>query len=96
MNNLLLGGETGYSVEMRFRIKNVKKYSTLVTTIPKYFYVDNDGTVSITSETEDWIKEHGYKIAKDEDGNLEMDEAGTEYILETENGVVLKWLNENN
>lgn len=85
-----------YSFEIRFRIRNIQAYSTLVTTIPYYFYVDGNGTKSTEGQTEDWIKEHHYTISKDADGNLEMDEANSKKEIETENGIVLKWLNDQN
>jgi hypothetical protein len=34
------GRQRNYSFEVRFRVKNVQKYSTLVSTIPTYFYKD--------------------------------------------------------
>ena len=85
-----------YSFEIRFRIRNIQAYSTLVTTIPYYFYIDSTGTKSSEGQTEDWINEHHYSISKDADGNLEMDEANSKKEIETQNGIVLRWLNDQN
>jgi hypothetical protein len=38
-----------YSFEFRFRVSNVQEYSTLIKTIPKYFYDFWD------SENEVWV-----------------------------------------
>jgi hypothetical protein len=38
MPSLRLNFDRDYTIEARFRIKNVQKYSTLITTLPKYFY----------------------------------------------------------
>jgi hypothetical protein len=65
----------------------------LVTTIPKYFYITQEGTKSTTSLTEAEIEAQGLEIARDEDGNLEMDEDNIIKELEQNEGVVLKCLN---
>jgi hypothetical protein len=38
MPSLRLNFDKDYTIEARFRIRNVQKYSTLITTLPKYFY----------------------------------------------------------
>ena len=60
---LTLNQAKNYSFEFRFRVKNVQEYSTLIRTIPKYFYMVPDETVeggwrptyTITSTDEDDI-----------------------------------------
>jgi hypothetical protein len=46
MRQYSLNNAQDYSFEIRFRVRNVQKYSTLVTTIPTYFYEtkNDDGT----------------------------------------------------
>ena len=51
---LILNGSKDYTFEMRFRIRNVQEYSTLVKIIPKYFYSvpdENDPTIFIPTYT---------------------------------------------
>ena len=62
-NGLILNGSKDYSFEIRFRVKNVQEYSTLVKIVPKYFYMvpdpNNPGewmpTYSISVSGEDEI-----------------------------------------
>lgn len=115
-NGLLLNGDRDYSFELRFRVTNIQEYSTLVRTIPKYFYmvpsedvegewrptysafINNDGdeVYSGPSLFEEEIIAAGYKIGVDQYGNLLMDEKNSFKTVETEKGVVLKWLNNDN
>ena len=95
-NKLLLNSTISYSFEIRFRISNVQQYSTLVKTIPTYFYVDGNGEESTTAIPETEIIANGWTIARDEDGNLKGDEAHQIKEIETEEGIVVKWLNSNN
>ena len=37
-NGLIMNGSKDYTFEVRFRVKNVQEYSTLVKVVPKYFY----------------------------------------------------------
>jgi len=103
-------GSTQYTFEIRFRIKNAQKYATLVTEIPLYKYwtsvTERDangraiaGTLNNIGEeqTIDWIRQNGYEVKLDSDGNMEMEESNTtRKIVETENNVVFKYLNSNN
>lgn len=107
-NGLVLNQTKDYSFECRFRIKNVQEYSTLIKTIPKYFYsvyneqtgeyeptyiIDSNGSVTGPSLYEEEIKAAGYKIGLDEYGNLLMDEDNTIKREDISSGVVVKWLN---
>lgn len=106
---LQLNGSRDYSFECRFRIKNVQEYSTLIKTIPKYFYsvynentgeyeptytISEDGTVTGPSLYEEEIEAAEYKIGLDEYGNLLMDEEHTVKREDTRSGVVVRWLND--
>ena len=95
-NKLLLNSTTSYSFEIRFRISNVQQYSTLVKTIPTYFYIDGEGKESSVAIRESEIIANGWTIAKDEYGNLKGDEEHQIKEIETENGIVVKWLNGEN
>ena len=100
MPTLTLNSAKNYSFECRFRIRNVQEYSTLTKIIAKYYYIDENGikrggSIEYPSLTEEEIKAAGYEIAKDEYGNLVMDEDATEKEVEDTHGVVLKWLNSN-
>ena len=102
-------GASQWSFELRFRIKNAQKYATLVTEIPLYKYwvevtgrdengIANAGTLNDVGaeQTIDWIRENGYEVKLDSDGNMEMEESNTtRKIVETDNNVVMKYLNSN-
>lgn len=115
-NGLVLNGQKDYTFELRFRVKNVQEYSTLVRTIPKYYYeipseedpdvfipqytllIQNGETQIISSANprslyESEIIERGYRIGTDQYGNLLMDEENSFKTVETEKGVVVKWIN---
>lgn len=96
MNSLSLNGAYDYSFEIRFRVRNVQKYSTLVTTIPCYFYIDLEGTEHNTKGDSlplASIESAGYTVMRDEWGNMMMDEDNTINTTNTTDGVVCKWLN---
>lgn len=98
-STILLNDAKGkdYSFELRFRIRNVQQYSTLVRTIPVYYYVDENGVKSSVGKTEAEIAANpNWTIYKDADGNTEMDTVHSQKVTETENGIVVKWLNEDN
>ena len=82
-----------YTFEIRFRIRNVQEYSTLVTIDPYYFYlidgVEQEKSISITE-----IKKNNYTVAVDDDGNWRMDQKNSKKIVKTEEGVCLKILEE--
>ena len=54
---LQLNSQIAYSIEIRFRIRNIQAYSTLVRTIPYYYYIDGDNKKSLIGATEEWIRE---------------------------------------
>ena len=83
----LAGDENNYSFEIRFRVRNIQEYSTLIRTIPKYYVLENND-----SWTLDQIEENNYTIKKDDDGNLVMDKASPKDISQTA-GVIFKYLN---
>ena len=99
-----------WTFEVRFRIRNAQKYATLVTEIPLYKYwltvTERDengvaiaGTLNNVGDeqTIDWIRENNYEVKLDSDGNMEMEESNTtRKIVETDNNVVMKYLNTNN
>lgn len=82
---------TSYTIELRFRIRNVQEYSTLVKTEPFYYVVDENGVQQEESVSINTIKEQGLIIATDDDGNWLMDEANSIKITEYEQGVALKF-----
>ena len=89
-------GVTNYTIELRFRIKNVQEYSTLVTTIP-YYYVYIDG---VRQEAGISINDIKYRqglgedivIVTDDDGNWVMDEKNSEKVVKDVEGVCFKIL----
>ena len=95
---MLLNASVSYSFEIRFRISNVQQYSTLVKTIPTYFYYYTEDGVRKKSSAAvalSEIERNGWEVALDEYGNLEGDEEHQLKEVETENGIVVKWLNNN-
>ena len=83
-------GNLSYSIELRFRIRNVQEYSTLVKTEP-YYYIIVDGVQQEQSVSINRIKAEGLTVATDADGNWLMDEANSIKITEYEQGVALKF-----
>lgn len=98
--SLRLNFDKDYSIEVRFRVRNVQKYSTLVTTLPKYFYEVEDEfgnkIKSSTSETMSWINTNNKRVWYDEYGSPLMDEENVEKTYETNTGVICKWMNDSN
>ena len=102
-------GSEGWSFEMRFRIRNAHKYATLVTEIPKYGWIDQDGKIigidyidesgKIVKATGapltlDQIAARGGTLYRDGDGNPVMNEKDTtEKIVEDTNNVAMKYVN---
>ena len=80
-----------YTIELRFRIRNVQEYSTLVKTEPYYYVVDENGVQLENSVSINTIKAQGLKVAVDKDGNWLMDEANSVKITESEKGVAFKF-----
>ena len=99
MNNITMNtNEQPWSFELRFRIKNAKKFATLVTEIPKYRYYDENGVESRLGEEktlEEITALHG-TVMLDEDGNPVMNEANTtKKLVQTEKYIAFKYLNPN-
>jgi len=67
------GVNKNYTLEVRFRIRNVQEYSTLVTTNP-YYYVMENGIKSEHGVPIADIKAQNLTVAVDEDGNWLMDQ----------------------
>ena len=88
------------SFEFRFRIRNIQKYSTLVTSEAKYFYELYD------SGTDSWARQPDSKtmaeirrnsnmrVVYDQYGSPEEDEENTEDTINLSNGVICSWLND--
>lgn len=89
------GNTFNYTFECRFRIKNVQEYSTLVSTIP-YYYVMENGVKSSEGVDINVIKEQGLIIATDDDGNWLMDEQHSKKIIKKDEGVCLKIISSGN
>lgn len=93
------GAHLNYSFEFRFRVKNVQKYSTLVTTIPTYFYIDGDGTEHKNPDTDGLtlkqIEDLGYTVLFDEYGSPWMNDKKVIKETNTTTGILCKWLNNN-
>ena len=92
------GRQRNYSFEVRFRVKNVQKYSTLVTTIPTYFYIDRSGVehkASTDGLTLKEIEQLGYTVLFDDYGSPWMNDAKTIQETNITTGVICKWLNSN-
>lgn len=99
----LNNGSTDYTFEFRLRVRNIQKYSTLVTQIPTYFYDEYD------AENDTWIEHRAkedsitmdviesdknrYRVAIDEYGSPWSDEDHVIQQVNTSNGVILSWLN---
>lgn len=96
-DGLLLNYDTSYTIEARFRVRNIQKYSTLVTTIPLYYYADEneygESVKSSESKTMEWINDNNKEVWYDEYGSPLMDEEHTLKTYETNEGIFCKWLN---
>ncbi len=84
-------GNLSYTIELRFRVRNVQEYSTLVKTEPYYYVLDEQGNQMENSVSINVIKEQGLKVATDKDGNWLMDEAHSIKKTEFEKGVCFKF-----
>ena len=87
-----------WTFEVRFRIRNAKKFATLVTNIPIYRYTLNGIESDLGQEkTLEEIQQIGGEVMLDEDGNMVMNEANTvKKIVQTDRYVAMKYLNSNN
>ena len=89
-------GLTNYTIELRFRVRNVQEYSTLVSTIP-YYYVLIDGVRQEAGISINDIKRRqglgeDIVIVTDDDGNWVMDEKNSEKVIKDNEGVCFKIL----
>ena len=102
--SITLNSNSDYTIEMRYRIKNVQKYSTLVKTYAKYYI--NVGTIqnpekSSRSYTMNEIKQmeeteqRTIELFYDQYGSPVMDDKVTKE-WEKVDGVVCKWMSGNN
>ena len=89
-----------WSFEIRFRIRNAKKFATLVTEIPKYRYITTINGADVESELGDekTLEEisaiPNARPMLDSDGNMVMNEANTtKKVVQTEKYVAMKFLN---
>lgn len=98
MGNIVLNGGQPWSFEIRFRVKNAKKFATLVTEVPKYRYYDANGVESPMGEekTLEEIAAINGTVMLDADGNMEMNETNTtKKFVQTEKYIAMKYLNSN-
>ena len=97
--SITMNDSDDYSIEIRFRVKNVQEYSTLVQTFPTYFYKDENDIEHTTGgegELLSVIEENGWTVLRDEWGNMRMDEDNTIKNVETTKGVICKWMDTDN
>lgn len=99
----LNNGSQDYTFEFRLRVRNIQKYSTLVTQIPTYFYEEYDSeedtwvlhNTKMDSKTMDEINsDPNLKVAIDEYGSPWSDEDHVIQQVNTTNGVIMSWLND--
>ena len=105
--NMSINNDRNYTFEIRFRVKNIQKYSTLVTQVPLYkywmppfIYDEENKVVGGTENTKGQeltlkeIEDNGYVVKLDSDGNKDMEQSNpTRKIVEDENGIAFKYLN---
>ena len=97
--SITMNDSDDYSIEIRFRVKNVQEYSTLVQTFPTYFYKDSDGVDHTTGgdgQLLSVIEANNWTVLRDEWGNMRMDEDNTIKNVETTKGVICKWMDQDN
>jgi len=85
-----------WSFEIRFRVRNAKKFATLIREIPLYVYYDANGVQCAKGDekTLEEIEALGGTVKLDSDGNMEMNEENTtRKIPETEKNIAFKYLN---
>jgi hypothetical protein len=87
LDTFTLNGNDSYTFEIRFRVRNIQEYSTLIKTIPYYYVNENN-----SSWTVEQIAANHYTYKKDEDGNTIMDKASPKNVSTT-GGVIFKYLN---
>ena len=82
-----LNSSDSTTIELRFRVRNIQEYSTLVTTIARY-NVEEDSQNAYTLEE---IENLGYTIVYDKDGNPVMNEAQSTKETISDKGVCFKY-----
>ena len=90
-----------WTFEMRFRIRNAKKFATLVTEVPLYVWVKADGStcadgdeLTLEEIDEKAKTEPGIHALRDQDGNLVMNEKNTtRKIVRSDKYIAFKYLN---
>ncbi len=90
-----------WTFEIRFRIRNAKKFATLVTEIPKYRYIitlENGTEIESELGQEKTLEEinamSNARPMLDSDGNMVMNEANTtKKVVQTEKYIAMKFLN---
>ena len=82
-----LNSSSSTTIEIRFRVRNIQEYSTLVTTIARYDIAEDTDHAYTLSE----IEENGYTLLKDEDGNPKMNEAQSTKETISDKGVCFKY-----
>ena len=101
---ITLNSDTDYTLEMRFRIKNVQEYSTLIKEVETYFYKVEDPETgefkkSSSGKTRtEIIAEHGQDsfsnwVWLDEYGSPEVDPSTSIKEIQRDAGVACTWLN---
>lgn len=88
-----------WTFEIRFRIRNAKKFATLVTEIPIYIWKDANGEECAPGKelTLEEIAAQGGTPIKDADGNLVMNEANTtRKEVRSDKYIAFKYLNNDN
>jgi hypothetical protein len=97
--------DSPWTFEMRFRVRNAKKFATLVTEIPLYKYtidgVENESGKELTLEEIEALKDLPENAGKeisvkiDSDGNKEMNEANTtrKVVIKDEKYIAFSYLN---
>ena len=83
----LAGSEFNYTFEIRFRVRNIQEYSTLIRTIPYYQILEDNETHTMAD-----IEANHYTLKRDEDGNTIMDKSSPKVVNATA-GVIFKYLN---
>ena len=83
-----------WTFEMRFRIRNAKKFATLVTEIPLYKYTLNgEENADGDEKTLEEIEAIGGEVMIDKDGNKEMNEKNTtRKIVRSDKYIAFKYL----
>ena len=90
-----------WTFEMRFRVRNAKKFATLVTEIPLYVWVKADGSQcadgeELTLEEIDALARNNPAVhaLRDQDGNLVMNEKNTtRKVVRSDKYIAFRYLN---